>query len=151
MKIDCIYSSDLKRAIDTTKRIAEYHPEAHVEFTPLLRERNYGRFQRQLEIEIPNWEKLYNDLDYRMPDGEKIQDVNDRLFEFLSQILDKHQNETVLCVGHGFMGKVLVAILMNTPVKDSPKLETIANATARHFAVNGYKKRKFITTDYGLI
>ena len=49
------------------------------------------------------------------------------------------------------MGKVLAAILMNIPVKDSPKLETIANATARYFTVKGYKKRKFITLDYGLI
>lgn len=151
MKIDCIYSSDLKRAVDTTKRIAAYHPEAHVELTSLLRERNYGKFQRKSEIEIPNWEKLYDDLEYRMPNGEKIQDVNDRLFQFLSQIFDKHQNETVLCVGHGFMGKVLVAMLMNIPAKNSPKLETIANATARYFAVNGFRKRKFITTDYGLI
>jgi broad specificity phosphatase PhoE len=40
-KIDFIYSSDLKRASDTAKEIAKYHPHISIKLTQELRERNY--------------------------------------------------------------------------------------------------------------
>ena len=51
-KIDFIYSSDLKRAADTAKEIAKYHPDIPIEFTKELRERNLGEFQGKCSKEI---------------------------------------------------------------------------------------------------
>src|SRR5690606_30559966 len=51
-KIDFIYSSDLDRAADTAKEIAQYHPNAKIEFVENLRERNLGEFQGRKRSEF---------------------------------------------------------------------------------------------------
>ena len=44
-KIDYIYSSDLARAADTAKEIAQYHPNTPFELTKQLREMDLWEFQ----------------------------------------------------------------------------------------------------------
>ncbi len=47
-KIDHIYSSDLRRAADTAKLIAKYHPDTPLEFVKELREKTKVVFKGKL-------------------------------------------------------------------------------------------------------
>src|SRR3989338_4033624 len=46
-KIDVVYSSDLKRAVDTTKEIIKFHPDTPVHYVKELREASKGIFDGQ--------------------------------------------------------------------------------------------------------
>lgn len=88
VKFDEIYSSDLKRAIDTAKYIKEKQSSnIKIQETKLLREAYYGGFEGGAE-EGP-WTPVYKEYGY---EPEKIRtNFNDSLKE----ILQNHSNEDI--------------------------------------------------------
>ena len=98
-QIDAVYSSDLLRAYETARIIAERHG---LEVTAIrdLRERHFG-----------TWEGLTDDeIFVRFPeasgngswgDGESREAMADRVLEALHRIADTHPGGTVVVVSHG--------------------------------------------------
>lgn len=114
-EIDHCYSSDLQRAVDTTRAIVSYNPNLPVSEDTRLRERYFGSFQG---CTFPP------SLDDFVPpeETETPEAIAERLQSFLSDIRARHTNETVLIVSHGFTIRVLMSI---AGYLQSAELETV--------------------------
>ena len=118
-KIDLIFSSDLKRAKDTTKEIIKYH-EVPVFYVKELRERCRGIFEgKPLEEFDEDREKsgLPHSL-YKPEGGESLEEVKERIFSFLKNLIENYKNKTILIVGHGGVNKIIFSILLSKPIED---------------------------------
>ena len=115
--IDCIYSSDLQRCVDTVNPIAKYHPYAPLHFTKQLREINIGGFNK-----VPLWfpPRLANRglnvamlIRIKMPGGESWFGLKKRARLFLNELYKNHPNETVLLVSHGITMRAMRSMLLS--------------------------------------
>ena len=104
--ITAIYSSDLKRAANTAKIIAEQlalEPRP----VPQLRERNYGLFEGMSYEEArrlhPEAYACYERRDryYNYESGESLENVQARAAGVMENLLAAHRGETVAIVLHG--------------------------------------------------
>ncbi len=103
--ISAVYSSDLIRALDTAKAIANYH-NLGVEVDPDLREMNQGDLEGLTFVEIreryasllTNW--VGNPEAVKLPGGESLKELQDRAWRAVERIYIKHQDQTVVAVSH---------------------------------------------------
>ena len=125
-----IYSSDLKRAIHTSKIIRKYHPHVPFNIDLRLRERHFGPFQGK------PWGSFG---DSENPLGvEKQEELFSRASNFIEKIKNSHQGENILVVAHGGTNKALVSAITK---KDVSKIEHQPNA-----ALSIYEIKEEITT-----
>ena len=112
-----VYSSDLGRARQTAEALTEFHEVSIVE-EPALRERCMGVFQGLTSTEITedhadSWKLfLERDPDYRMPEGESINDVLVRAHSFLDRVQQNHAGKRVAAVTHGGWIRVVIKDLL---------------------------------------
>ena len=109
-KINLIYSSDLKRAVDTAKEIAKYHQGISVLYVKELRERFTGSFGGKKREEIAG--KKYP------PEAETYDAMKERAKKFLDEVYNEHSNETVLFVTHGAFCLAAISVILNKPHED---------------------------------
>lgn len=117
MPLAAIYSSPLRRALETAQRIAEIHRLA---VTPLagLHELRQGVWEslRMHELEerygvlLQEWWTNPNTL--RVPGGETIEEMRERAMAALQTMVAQHRGETIAAVAHGGVNKaVLLTVL----------------------------------------
>ncbi len=114
---DAVYSSDLKRALQTAE-IVTTGRDLEIVACPELRETNYGNCEGLTLSEIAD---QYPDVaalctvfspELQFPDGESFDGFQARACDFLGR-LEKHQpSETVLIVSHSGPLKVLLCRLL---------------------------------------
>ena len=115
-KVDAIYSSPLKRALQTAEVIARYH-RLNVEIVPPLIDFDFGRWQGLSRREVKDkYKELYaewleNPHQVQIPDGEKLDDVRKRAFGVVESIIAKHEGTAIL-VSHRVVNKVLICALL---------------------------------------
>jgi broad specificity phosphatase PhoE len=112
-----LYTSDLKRALETAEGLAR-----PLGFTPIpdprLRERNIGLWQGLTLNEMRDWYPaeyagMLKDIDgYRIPGGESRDDVRIRVTAALTDILKADSSETVGILSHTTAIKVLLSDLI---------------------------------------
>ena len=78
-KIHAIYSSDLKRAADTARIIAKYHRDANLQFTPELRERDYGSLSGKSWSENV-WNNLPDDVEKPEVMEKRVKGLLDKVY-----------------------------------------------------------------------
>ncbi len=117
--IDVIYSSDLKRASDTTAEITKYHPKTSVILTKDLRERDFREYVGK-PYEAVDWDNLPDDVESNVEMRERIKRTLDEAYE-------KHPDKTVLIVCHGGVIKVLISIIHDFPVEKIEEIEKHGN------------------------
>ena len=121
---DAIISSDLKRAVDTARIVAQHHG-LPVVTTPLLRERDWGDFTGRF---IPDLKGL------PFPDNvEQLDLLLSRARQFLHYIYKEYSGQTVLAVGHGIINKAIQAVYYDCGMKDVPRM---TNAEVRLLELN---------------
>jgi len=115
-----IYSSDLKRALETAEIICG--EKAHIiETFPQLRETSYGSLEGktlaeieaefgQTQQELDNQTKLHHKI---VPDMESGIEVINRALPILELIAKKHLDQDVLVVTHGGVIRALLVHLAN--------------------------------------
>ncbi len=105
-RFSALYSSDLGRAMQTARIIAQA-TEHEVIPDSRLRERHLGIFQGLVSGEIkekyPEEYKLHRSLgpDYVIPGGESIRQQVARNIAYLNEIAVKHSGETIVVITHG--------------------------------------------------
>jgi len=115
-ELEAIYSSPLKRALDTANIIARYHKIA-VQVTQGLIDFDYGEWQSLSQEEVKKlYPTLHNEWHHnphkvRMPRGESLEDVRERAFGVVNDALSKYQGCVVL-VSHRVVNKVLICFLL---------------------------------------
>ena len=115
-ELEAIYSSPVKRALDTANIVARYQKVA-VRIAEGLTDFDFGEWQSLPESEV---RRLYPDLfnewhnnpdKVRMPGGESLEDVRRRAVEVVNDIVSRHQGN-VLLVSHRVVIKVLICYLL---------------------------------------
>lgn len=117
ISMGALYTSDLKRALETAECLSE-----PLGFTPIpderLRERNIGLWQGLTLDEMRAWypdeyTAMLGDVDgYRVPGGESRVDVRKRVSAALKDILKQERSETVGILSHTTAIKVLLSDLI---------------------------------------
>jgi broad specificity phosphatase PhoE len=99
--IDAVYSSDLLRAHETARIVAE---QRGLDVTAIrdLREKNFGTWEGLTDVEINERFPQTLDLSWRdWGDGETRQEMADRVLAALHRIAETHPGQRVLVVSHG--------------------------------------------------
>ena len=130
-KIDGIYSSDLRRAADTAKAVAEFHPNAEFVLSKGLR-----------EVDLKGLTGTKIDWSKSRPKGiESRSSMRDRARKVLEQVFSKHPNGCVLFVSHNGINKAVIRIIRSLPPDHS--LHNVGNASFQSFEVGKDAGGKF--------
>jgi len=115
-ELEAIYSSPLRRALDTANIIARYQ-KIGVHIAEGLIDFDYGEWQSLPEQEAKRlYPTLHNEWHnnphkVKMPGGESLEDVRRRAIGVVNDVLSKYQDSVVL-VSHRVVNKVLICSLM---------------------------------------
>lgn len=120
-RIDIIFSSPLRRALETAKAIA-MRQKSPLFVIDELKEISFGEWEGLLISEIKT---RYRDV-YEMwirepekvtiPSGESLSMVFSRVKLFLDPVLERYKKETILIAGHGGVNKVIFCALLDLPL-----------------------------------
>jgi broad specificity phosphatase PhoE len=103
LDIKAIYSSDLKRAVDTARAIADVKGlEVHLD--PDFREIDQGEWTGLEVAEIKErWPELWGPARHysTRPGGESPQQVRERALRGLKRVVKEHPDDLVVIVSHG--------------------------------------------------
>jgi alpha-ribazole phosphatase len=111
--VSACYSSDLTRCRIGAGIICEQFGIEPVHRSE-LREVNIGIWEGLTWQEIQNrwpekWQARLNDLvNYRVPEGENLLDVEARLMPVVQEILERHKGQEILLVGHGGVNRIIL-------------------------------------------
>ncbi|MEE8163315.1 MAG: histidine phosphatase family protein [Anaerolineae bacterium] len=115
--IVAVYSSPLKRAVETARPIAQ-QLSLPVQPLPAVIDINYGDWQGLSSAEVA---KVYPDLYRRwlekphlvkFPSGESLRQVRLRGMATLKEVTARHEGRVVLLVAHQVVNKVLVCAML---------------------------------------
>jgi broad specificity phosphatase PhoE len=144
-ELEAIYSSPLRRAVDTANIIASYQ-KVGIQVAEGLTDFDYGEWQSLPEQEVKrlyptvlnDW--LNNPHKVRMPGGESLEDVRRRAMEVVDHALSRYQGSVVL-VSHRVVNKVLICSLLGLDnshfwnIKQDVGGITIFDYIDRHFVL----------------
>ena len=122
-----VYTSPLKRCIDTAAPIAE-KCAVSVEIYPGLNDLNYGEWQWQTHEAIAQkYPVLYERWRAhpqlrRFPKGESLQDLAARTADTLRFVIEKHPAQTVVMVAHHSVNRALLLQALDQPLSGYWKL-----------------------------
>ena len=128
---DVIYSSDLKRVVDTTQEIMAYHHDKKLVFTKELRERDFGELTGKTRQEL----QAGSGLDVEPKQGESKVAFFARAKKILQDLLAKHEKETVLLVCHGGIGQLIIAQILGKNYEEMLAMEKLGNTSLSIFEI----------------
>jgi alpha-ribazole phosphatase len=120
-KISACYTSDLTRCTIGAEIICtelDIKPTVHRE----LRELNIGVWEglawQEIQSQWPDdWKARLADLvNYRVPGGENLLDVEARVMPVINDIVKRHQGEEVLVVAHGGVNRIILLNAIGAPL-----------------------------------
>ena len=114
---DLIYSSPLKRALDTAK----LYKNNNMIISSFLKEIDYGNFELLTFKEVQKIDpvfssKLSRGLDPKFPKGESTTDVLVRVKKFIQLLLTNNKKIKILVVTHNVFLRCLIGFLFNVPI-----------------------------------
>lgn len=112
--VDAVYSSPLKRAIQTAKTV---FPEHEIQTETGFREREYGVLEgmkwENAEKRYPKELKQYEkNRDLTLEGAESTEHVQERAKKSIEKIITQHNGKKIAIVGHGFLNKALLAAVL---------------------------------------
>jgi len=130
--IQAIYSSDLMRAWDTARAIADITGGA-LQAHPGLRERHFGVLQgktfAEVEVSDPEqsmrWRK--RDPDWAPQGGESLVTVRNRITQTAFELAERHMGEQIVLVAHGGIMDALYRIATGQALQ-APRTWKLGNA-----------------------
>lgn len=119
---EAVFSSDLNRAYETARIIAEPHG-LEVQVTPGLKEMNFGVWEGltfpDLEIKYPELIKIWMERpqDLLIPEGESFKMVRDRALSTIIKICGDYPLGNLMFVSHGGTIAAVLTGLLGLPVE----------------------------------
>lgn len=119
--ISACYTSDLTRCVTGANIICEQFSIEPVRRSE-LRELNIGIWEGLTWTEIKarwpeEWQARLDDLvNYRVPQGENLLDVQARLMPVVREIIERHKGQEVLLVGHGGVNRIVLLNAIGAPL-----------------------------------
>jgi len=114
VKLDVIYSSPLKRTVDTAKIINQYHNSNIIKDIRII-ERNFGDFEGTQNVLKDISDYLDYEKNLNTNNVESIKDLFNRIENFLTDIYNTYKNTdiNILLVTHGGASVAITAIINN--------------------------------------
>lgn len=119
--ISACYTSDLTRCTTGAAIICQALGIEPIT-RPALRELNIGIWEGLAWQEIRSnwpegWQARLDDLvNYRVPGGENLRDVEARVMPVISDIVGRHKGEEVLVVAHGGVNRIVLLNAIGAPL-----------------------------------
>ena len=116
LKIEAIYSSPLKRALEVAQAIAKYH-KLNVEVSQGLNDLDFGEWQGLTRREVrEKFPKVYAEWvnhpeRVKLPRGESLDEVRKRALTVVGKVIAKHQGNIIL-VSHRVVNNALICALL---------------------------------------
>ena len=117
-KIDCIYTSPLKRALQTAQIINEQNKPMHIvnEFIEIDCGLCTGLTKQEIKKRFPKlvseWKR---NTDPPFPGGESLRDVEQRAIVKIKEILSEQKGKNILIVGHGALNVAIIGYFLKIP------------------------------------
>ncbi len=129
-KIDVIYSSPLKRTINTAKSIIDNKVEGTLGNKGIilvdgLKERCFGIWEDLIYSEInEKYSQIHDEwvndwIDYKIPEGESAREAYERNTRAVDEIILRHSEGKVLIVAHRGVARFIVAHLLGMGIEGS--------------------------------
>ena len=126
--ISACYASDLGRCVAGAGIICR---DFNIEpvFRRELRELNIGIWEgltwKTIKERWPTeWQARLNDLvNYRVPEGENLLDVQARVMPVIAEIIERHNGREVLVVGHGGVNRIILLNAIGAPLSSMFSIE----------------------------
>lgn len=119
---EIVYCSDLLRARQTAETIMNtLELSCPVRYSSAIRELDYGRFtEKKVEetFKILNYKRV---PDQRYPEGESFNDMQLRVRQFLSQMLDESAGKRILVAAHA--GSIRIMAMQLDPAHQQEHLD----------------------------
>jgi alpha-ribazole phosphatase len=118
--LDCIYSSPLRRALDTARIVAEPR-RTPVKTLDGLAEMNFGDFEGlsydEIQTRFPDVYRLWMEEPamVRFPNGEDFDAMKRRVLHAINTIIAGHSGKSVAVMTHGGVVRLLVAHALCIP------------------------------------
>lgn len=111
--IDSIFSSDLQRALETTREISIFHP-IRVQVVPEIREWNLGKLSGQSVERLRNAVSEAGGLhpEFRPQCGESLNELIQRADAFARMVFSGHADRTALIVSHGMFNRAMISVVL---------------------------------------
>jgi probable phosphoglycerate mutase len=121
-EIGYIYSSPLSRALDTAQAIAAQR-KLQVQIKPDLRELEVGELEgitveelgTEFSQHLTNWRE--GDGYRKLPGGESLADLKNRVWPAVTDIINTNNHETALIVSHYFVILTIICAALDLPLK----------------------------------
>lgn len=128
MNITACYTSDLSRCATGADIMCEPFDIIPVR-CPELRELNIGVWEgltwQEIQALWPDgWQARLDDLvNYRVPQGENLLDVEARVMPVIKQVVEKHSGEEVLVIAHGGVNRIVLLNAIGAPLSGMFNIE----------------------------
>jgi 2,3-bisphosphoglycerate-dependent phosphoglycerate mutase len=136
-EFSAVYSSDLRRALDTAKMVAERRG-LEVSTMPQLRERHFGIFQGLTAAEglqlNPAAHACYlaRDVNYDFDTGESMLRFAERVKEAVDSLTRQHPKQTIVVVSHAGVLEIVYRKATGRPLQ-TPRDFAIPNCALNWF------------------
>jgi broad specificity phosphatase PhoE len=133
-KVDCVYASDLCRAVDTVKPLANAL-SLPIKTMKALREIDVGLWEGMLRSDaarcFPEGHAIYLSTPglTRFDGGESFAEMRDRALAAVREIVARHEGETVVVATHGGVIRALRTIWENIPLAQMQRIPHVPNAS----------------------
>ena len=133
-RIDRIVSSDLRRAADTARPVADTLG-LEIETDSALREMDMGLWQglafgelRQKYAE--SWNRWREDITEGRPDGgESIRETAERVYRAVDGIVSRYEGENVLITTHAAPVRIMICRALGWPLGKIRRVDWVGNAS----------------------
>lgn len=147
--INHIYSSDLRRALETAAAIRVYH-SATLKVDPALREVSYGIWEGKpvgalWTDDLQNLQSWFEDPACPPPGGESYVQLEKRISPLVERLLADYAGETILLVGHNGSLQMVLFKLLKMPIQAGWPIR-FENASWSLVTINRYNNfRPYLT------
>jgi probable phosphoglycerate mutase len=144
-KIQAVYSSPLKRSLETAKAIANRH-QLEVVIEPALREIEAGKLEGITIAELgQNFSELLTrdagDGSFpRAPGGESLPEVRKRSWEIVQRLAQGHPEGVLVLVSHYFVILTIVCSVLELPLTQISRLG-VSTGSLSIINIDGQKTR----------
>jgi broad specificity phosphatase PhoE len=121
LDLEAIYTSPLTRARETAGIVASYH-DCGVRVEEGLKELNQGELEGLTAQDLKDkyrkffqkW--LFQPGTVRLPQGESLNDLQNRAWDSVQEILRRHSEGNVVIVAHSFVNRVILCKVLEIPL-----------------------------------